>query len=279
MMNRHANRAPITLDQKVGDVLKTYPELLDTLVDQSPHFRRLRNPLLRGLHGKLVNLGQAAAIAGIDPVALVRTLNAAVGLAPAEAPPPAPAARKDTPPPAWLEHAPVAVELDVREHQRTGDEPFHAIMAAASAARTGQIFRLRNTFEPVPLYEVLAARGFASWARRLGDEDWEVFFYKEKDETATVTSDTKDEAGAGLDDPWPVEAPTAVVSIDVSELSPPQPMMKILAALEQLGSGEVLLVHHRRRPVHLYAKLAELGYRQKTVEHGPEEVDIYIRKR
>ncbi len=71
---------------------------------------------------------------------------------------------------------------------------------------------------------------------------------------------------------------TAEVTIDVSELVPPEPMMKILAALENLPDGGQLTVHHVRRPMHLYPRLEELGYTHTTTDLGPGKVELVITK-
>ena len=71
------------------------------------------------------------------------------------------------------------VTLDVREDIRAGREPFARIMNAVAALRDGQELRLLNIFEPVPLYEAMAARGLAHETTRLPDGDWQVRFFRE----------------------------------------------------------------------------------------------------
>lgn len=268
------NSRPVTPNMKVGEVLKEHPELLDVLVAQSPEFKRLKNPVLRRIHGRLVTLAQAAAVAGLDPATLVRNLNGALGQETPEQSSYRLPTMAGTPPPPWLGSARVSVELDVREHQRRHDDPFAVIMANAAKVKVGEVLLLRNTFEPLPLYDVLGKRGFVAWARENGPQDWEVYFLK-LDQPPSNT-------GAGASSTAEIEGetePTPALAIDVRELTPPQPLLRILDALDQLKPGETLLVHHARRPVHLYPKLAELGCKQRTVERGPGRVDIYIRKR
>lgn len=47
-----------------------------------------------------------------------------------------------------------------------------------------------------------------------------------------------------------------VTQLDVSELEPPQPMHMITAALQQLSTGDVLAIKHRRIPVPLFEMIA-----------------------
>lgn len=81
--------------------------------------------------------------------------------------------------PAWASKAP-AVEVDVRDDLRAGNEPFPKIMAAAERTVEGGVFVLRAIFEPKPLYALLENNGFEAWAERLTDEDWKVYFHKRK---------------------------------------------------------------------------------------------------
>lgn len=66
--------------------------------------------------------------------------------------------------------------LDVREILRAGGEPFSKIMAAVDALSPGQGLRLLATFKPVPLFGVMAERGFGHAEHEIGGGDWEVVF-------------------------------------------------------------------------------------------------------
>ena len=66
--------------------------------------------------------------------------------------------------------------------------------------------------------------------------------------------------------------------IDVSHLPPPLPMVRILETLRELEAGQSLLVHHTRRPIHLYPKLDALGCTHETHEPTPGKIDVLITK-
>lgn len=66
--------------------------------------------------------------------------------------------------------------LDVREDLRAGREPFAKIMQAVGRLAPGQPLVLYATFEPVPLFGVMASRGFRHESREIGGGDWEVRF-------------------------------------------------------------------------------------------------------
>jgi len=52
--------------------------------------------------------------------------------------------------------------------------------------------------------------------------------------------------------------------IDNRGLQPPEPMLRILAALEELAPGAVLVALNDRQPLLLYPQLEEMGCRHST---------------
>lgn len=56
----------------------------------------------------------------------------------------------------------------------------------------------------------------------------------------------------------------ALQSLDVSQLDPPEPMERILAALANLPAGDQLQVIHWREPHPLYLLLQSAGYAWET---------------
>lgn len=145
---------------------------------------------------------------------------------------------------------PLARELDVRPMLRAGEEPFQAIMEAVSALTPGQALRLIAPFRPVPLFSVMANRGFAASDRDLGSGDWEVVF---------SPVETPDESeglaiGSSLSAVFWGEP---VMELDLIDLEPPEPMVRILETLESLQPGDVLFALLAREPVFLFPELAK----------------------
>ncbi len=66
--------------------------------------------------------------------------------------------------------------LDVRPELEQGGEPFVRIMEAAEAVNPGGTLVIIAPFEPVPLYEVLGARGFVHETERVAADEWVVQF-------------------------------------------------------------------------------------------------------
>jgi uncharacterized protein (DUF2249 family) len=158
------------------------------------------------------------------------------------------------------------VSLDVRDQIRRGEEPFARIMSAVKALAADQALVLRAPFEPLPLYKVLAARGFAHWTERQAPDDWVVSFYREARATGAPATTTAP------------AAPETTLQLDVRGLEPPEPMVRILARLDGLGPGQTLEVLHDRRPLFLYPQLDDRGFRHETDEPAPGLVRIVIRR-
>ena len=271
---------PILASDRVSDVLKQYPHLVDTLVSLAPAFKNLRNPVVRRVQTRLVTVAQAASIAGLEPAVLTRRLNQAAGISP---PPQDPTVgEKPTPVVAdgleVIKQAPIAAEIDVRPIMADGGEPFGAIMTAARSVPQGSSLRLIAGFEPLPLYDVLAKQGFTHFTEERGDGSWAVLFYNQPDESALSQQVESASTSPGGTVDWTVPT-SAEVTIDISELVPPEPMIKVLETLETLPEDGRLLVHHVRRPIHLYTRLDEMGYAHDTREIGPGQIEVMIQKR
>jgi uncharacterized protein (DUF2249 family) len=264
-MEEHmAAHAPITPDMIVADVIARHPTAIDLLAAQHAAFERLRNPLLRKAFSRLVTLRQAAAIAGVDLTALIDSLNGDTDSALPAAAAADTAAGSPADPPPWLDETRVAARLDVRAAQRAGQEPLADIMRAVRALPPGGILALRNTFEPLPLYEVLGRRGFQAWARHLGADDWEIFFAQ----VAPALAHTSAEA---TNDP-----PARTITLDNRGLEPPQPMLRILAALDASGPHDTIVALTDRVPLLLFDELNERGlsYTGEQLPDGAHRVTI-----
>ncbi len=64
--------------------------------------------------------------------------------------------------------------------------------------------------------------------------------------------------------------------LNVSELAPPEPFERVLAALETLAAGEYLRMLHRREPLLLYPWLQEHGFEWLTQPGRTTEFEIII---
>lgn len=144
------------------------------------------------------------------------------------------------------------VDVDVRPTLRAGGEPFAEIMAAVNALAPGQGLRLVATFKPVPLFSVLGSKGYTHEEREIGHGDWEVLFSP----AGAPSGATEPAAPADDEGAWPAPAR----EMDNRDLDPPEPMVRILAAIEEMEPGQVLGALLCREPMFLLPELAKRGH-------------------
>jgi uncharacterized protein (DUF2249 family) len=257
MEERMAAHPPITPDMTVADVIARHPNAIELLAAQHSAFERLRNPLLRKAFSRLVTLRQAAAIAGVDLAGLIEALNGDAGAALRAAGALDTAASEPGGPPPWLDETRVAARLDVRAAQRAGQEPLADILRAVRDLPPGGILALRNTFEPLPLYAVLGRRGFQAWARRLAADDWEIFFAQVAPALVNARAEEPD------------DTPARTITLDNRGLEPPQPMLRVLAALDASGPHDTIVALSDRMPLLLFDELNERGL-SYTAQQQPD---------
>ena len=142
------------------------------------------------------------------------------------------------------------IDVDVRPILRAGGEPFSTIMAALEKLEPGQGLRLYAPFKPIPLFGVMADKGFAHAETELDAGEWEVLFTPGALAPAAVAP------AAYVSGEWP----DPVVTLDNRDLAPPEPMVRILAAAEKLSPGETLSALLRREPVFLFRELEKRGH-------------------
>ncbi|ODT72536.1 MAG: universal stress protein [Pelagibacterium sp. SCN 63-23] len=142
------------------------------------------------------------------------------------------------------------LELDVRPILRNGGEPFGAIMEAVGQLAPGQRLRLLAPFRPEPLFGVMAGKGFAYEAAPLEGNDWEVIFVPGPE--AVSAPEMRRRNPESWADP--------TYYLDLAELDPPEPMVRILTQLESMEDGEVLFALLAREPLLLYPELQNRGH-------------------
>lgn len=146
----------INPETKVGALLDAYPALEGVLIRLAPAFEKLRNPVLRKTVAKVATLEQAARIGGVELPRLVAELRKAAGQ-PDDAPVCA-AASADAGP-AWLAAAPVAVDIDADVMLERGVHPVGKVKESVAALAPGEVVRLRTSFRPEPLIELMRRTG------------------------------------------------------------------------------------------------------------------------
>jgi uncharacterized protein (DUF2249 family) len=265
----------ITKDDRIANIIKKYPGLIDVLVNYNPHFKLLKNPILRRTVAKLATVEKAAQVAGVSLRGLLKVLNSAAGyeltheeLRSIPETKRGPDRMPDVVKNAMPEDI---VTLDVRPMLRSGEEPFGKIMETVKNLKEDQIFFLEVLFEPGPLYDVMEKKGFCSYTEKVDEEHFRVYFYRKG-----KVRENKEEESVNLEDRKRIEDKKII--LNVRGLEPPQPMELVLKTLEELKEDQVLIVEHERKPMFLLPRLEERGFKYEIEEKAAGNVIITIKK-
>ena len=182
----------VTREMKIKEVLAMNEEkVLDTLEMLAPEFERLRHQKLRRAISGRVSVEQAAKIARIPLTEILYVLNLALGDDEAELSAELFLSRWEdfeytdaNLPVKPFEIANVkdtdgrVIFVDLMPQAEEKRDPMPAIAKGlVSLNKSEDVLLLRHPFDPIPLREMFARRGLASWAeeRKLGE--WFIYFY------------------------------------------------------------------------------------------------------
>ena len=274
----------ITKNIKISRLLDSFPGALNILIDASPHFKKLQNKFLRKSLAGRVTIEQAAKIAGIDPDELLFRINNPAGKfnSPAESigtnlklktdgdemTAEKPGILKDT------EDEKIKT-LDVRPYIAGGQDPLKIILGKVRELEADHVLLLINSFEPVPLYTVLKKKGYEHWTETK-DSIYNIYFYRAPGSKST--EEAKPE-GKTAEVNYNIKGEEKIIELDVTQLEPPEPMIRIFETLPRVDENTILLVHHHREPVMLYEKLEERGYRAVTHKINDNSYEVLILKK
>ena len=265
----------INTNTKIATLIKEHPDALEAIISIAPKFNKLRNPLLRKLMASRTSINMASKIGGCSANDFFKKLES-LGFVVDKA-----IAANDNNEqkklPEFLKNIMpgMTVELDVRSVIDSGNDPLNLILKTIKELQPGQVLKLINNFQPVPLMQLLGKQGFESYAKTINENLVETFFYQNK------KSEIKEVDTGKANEGWEETLQRfagKIETIDVRNLAMPLPMLSILDALDKLPIEKALYVHHKRIPVFLLPELAvrKFNYRIKEVSDG--EVNLLIFK-
>lgn len=153
----------INLHIKVSDLLDAYPQLEGTLLELSPAFSKLRNPILRRTVAKVTTLQQAAKVAGVSPILLLETLRQAAGLPIDNSNESIDIENEQKNKPEWFGEMNITIRFDARPIIESGENPMQEIIRLSKELQNNQIMELTAPFKPVPIMDLLKSKGFEVW--------------------------------------------------------------------------------------------------------------------
>lgn len=132
----------------------------------------------------------------------------------------------------------------------------------------GQNFVLINDHDPVPLYYQFAAQfpGAFNWEYLVtGPDEFQVKITRlaatPQLSIATMIPPTGGSGSIAI-----VGSTHRIHEIDARGLEPPEPLIRILTALESLPAGVRLRAHTDRKPCHLYGEAEQRGFHHESTE-------------
>lgn len=149
----------ITPKTKVGELLDAYPQLEELLVELSPSFAKLKNPVLRKTVAKVATLQQAAVIGNLKVNDLVGRLRQAVGQDESSIDDDSEEPLLPVPP-QWANHEGLTETFDATPIIDSGGSPMADILTMAKKLGPNQYFVFITPFVPAPIIGMLREQGY-----------------------------------------------------------------------------------------------------------------------
>jgi TusA-related sulfurtransferase len=264
----------ITAQTKISELIKYNPATIEAIAEINTHFEKLRNPILRKLMAPRVNIAEAAKIGGCSVETFFEKLSP-LGFE-TDAAQKEPVATAEI---SGFQLNSIAKEnikpLDVREDIATGKDPFSKIMRAVRELKEGEVLKVITNFFPAPLVQILKQKGFAHASENPSPEIFHNYFLKNQENQTSIGPDAAE--NNGFDEAY-VSFEGNFQFIDVRGLEMPQPMVKILEALENLPDKVALYVYHQRIPQFLLAELKERKWQYCYKKIEEENIHLIIYK-
>jgi hypothetical protein len=144
---------------KVGELLDHFPELEKVLIEMSPSFEKLRNPVLRKTIARVATLQQIAAVGNLKVEDIVSRLRLSTGQTEeGEANEDAGYLSSDVP--EWFSESKIIRNFDASQVINSGGSPMNDILSHTNSLRSGEIYELHTPFIPAPIIDILKSKGF-----------------------------------------------------------------------------------------------------------------------
>jgi uncharacterized protein (DUF2249 family) len=268
----------ISSKTKISKLIDHNPETIEVISEINKHFKKLKNPFLRKALAPRVTVAEAAKIGGVPVCVMIDKLRSigfetsddcgCEAVSPKEK-------YKLTENKTEMRKKNI-VELDVRPSLEKGIDPFNEIMSQLKKMDDEDTLKIINTFEPIPLLNLLKEKGYVYETER--PEQGLVYTYLEKAEGEKDQTEERTEKPELLFEEIEKQYSGHLKEIDVRDLEMPLPMVTILEEVEKLSEGQGLYVHHKRLPQYLLPELENRGFKWVSKEEDKDNVKLIIFK-
>ena len=269
----------ITANTKISAIIKENPAAIEAIVSINKHFEKLRNPVLRKLLAPRVTIRDAAKIGGCEINDFYNKLiplgfeiasenNSQLKIMESTRPDFMKSVSEEN-----------TTTLDVRPSLASGLDPFGLIMQTLSTMPRENTLLIINTFEPVPLINILKKKGFEHYTESKADNSILTYLKNTSDTSTDFINLKGPESGpANKFEKMLKLFEGRIAEVDVRHLEMPKPMVTILDALEKLPADKALFVHHKKVPQFLLPELQEKKYTWLIKEISEGDVKLLIYK-
>lgn len=265
----------INENTRISNIINLNEDAIEVIAKINNNFLKLKNPLLRKLLAPRVTVKQAAKIGQTRPDIILKALRE-IGFTWNEI---SKASVIDSPTDYKQK---INMELtnkivfDVRPILESGVDPFKSIMEKINKLNPNEGLLIINSFEPIPLLNILKDKGFLYQTSRPYEGEVHTLLYHGNEilkndftnhSNHTESFETVETKYTGK-----------MVEVDVRDLEMPMPMVTILEKLEEVSEDKALFVHHKKLPQYLIPELQNRGYAYVAREDGNNNVKLIIYK-
>ncbi len=254
--------------------------VMASLIELNPGFSRLHNPMLRNLLAPRVSIADACRITGCGvPEFLTRMVD--LGFTIDEALLIKDVAQDNVLQKIDFNKGTKVTVLDVRPYLEKKQDPLKVILTQVNKLGNGERIKIINTFEPLPLIDLLVDKGFLYHTDRIEEKLVATWFEKRDIGNNIVEIPTLRQSLHEEDLFNEVRnrfSPEKIRYIDVRQLEMPQPMLSIIGNIDTLADDELLYVYHKKVPVFLLPELESREMKFLFNHVGEENVEMLIYK-
>jgi hypothetical protein len=168
MESKSGNLPIISPKTKIGELLEAWPQLEDVLIEMSPVFEKLRNPILRRTVARVATIQQVSVVGGIPVEDIVNRLRAETGQM-AETNVNEAVTDTHEEQPSWFNEEKITTRYDSTPVINAGESPMTEVLARANELISGEILELQSPFIPAPVLDILQRKNFKTWSVQKGN--------------------------------------------------------------------------------------------------------------
>lgn len=153
---------------KIGELLQAYPQLESVLIEMSPVFEKLKNPVLRKTVARVATIQQIAAVGGIPVDDIIRRLRKETGQDENVEETRDLTEYSSSVEPEWFDTGKISVRFDASPIINAGESPLNEVLHKAMQLGKDEILELQTPFLPAPVLDLLKSKNFRIYTLQKG---------------------------------------------------------------------------------------------------------------